>query len=389
MYAVKPWGKVLLVGSTVGSYAMGVGMRWRESNVTVVEKRAGPSYEKQRRRRCVLTDQSIKLLVDLGCTERKLRSAVRPTRGWRFLSPQLEVIREGDTFPGCAVGETSYHCSEGVLLQTLRSEFLRFGGTVTWETEAYDAYENNDGSGTWCLRKDYGLGTGAEAIITTAKGTALSSALITEDDGRIAVLFDVESGVSAVGPEECEQLFGNRCDVAIVIGEAAALHCWLLSEGQCVWRLVRKARKSKETALPGASPIVHHLISSGKDVATAMWVVPATTPAIKDGASHARISVLGDGLLPVDPFEWRGDNARCMIEEASTLCRAFYGKKYHRGDVAFLLRGVEQDSLSKRANLLRRDLLDAEHFLNVLPALDTEQGPAAVRQVGTAHTHIS
>jgi hypothetical protein len=83
---------------------------------------------------------------------------------------------------------------------------------------------------------------------------------------------------------------------------------------------------------------------------------------------------MGDALLPVDPFEWRGDRLRTSVEEAAALCRGIYGKKYHRGHVPQILRGAEQDIISRRAFLLRRDLVDAEHFLAVHPQLPAEEG---------------
>lgn len=378
MYAIKPWGKVYLVGSSVGTYAMGIGMRWRESYVSIVEKRASPSYEREQLTRCVLTDQSVKLLTDLGCTESKLRAILRPTGGWRFMTQQLEVLKESSTFPGCAVGEASYHCAEGQLLRTLRSEFLRFGGTLTWGAEAFDAYENNDGTETWCLKKEFGLGTAAEAVVTTAKRTAIGAALIAEDPEQMSVMFDVQTGISSIDVREQRSLFGgDSTDVCIVVGQGLAIHLWLMDSQKrlCSWRLVRNATKIPEQeVMENVSPVIRSVISSGGNRQQRVCLLPGTTPAIRDDQVHAKISVLGDGLLPVDPFEWRGDNARCAVEEASALCRAFYGKKYHRGDVAFLLRAVEQDSLTKRANLLKRDLVDAEHFLAIRPALEDEPG---------------
>lgn len=68
--------------------------------------------------------------------------------------------------------------------------------------------------------------------------------------------------------------------------------------------------------------------------------LPATTPSIRDDLAHVRFGVFADGLLPIDPFEWRGDRCRAAIEEASTLCRSLYGKKFHRGDVPTLLRSL-------------------------------------------------
>lgn len=371
MYAVKPWGHVILVGGGIGTYAAGIGMRWRESNVTVVERRKSPTYERAEMRRCVLTDQSVRLLTDLGCTERKVLSVVRPARGWRFLSPSLAVLREGSTFPGCAVGEAAYHCTEGALLRVLRTELLRFGGAVDWDTDAHSAYENNDGSDTWCLRKDYGLGAKAEAIITMAKSTPLADMLVARDPSRLAVLFDVERGVCSLGEREAAALFGQHCDVSVVIGNGIAMHCWRPSATECAWRLVRNATKhvTLEASLGGVHDAVRAIVDSSTQRTSDVTALPGTTPAIRDAAGQYRVGLLGDGLLPVDPFEWRGDNARCGIEEASMLCRLFYGKKYHRGDVASLLRGAEQDAISKRANLLQRDLQDAEHFLAVHPRL--------------------
>ncbi|CCW65720.1 unnamed protein product [Phytomonas sp. EM1] len=375
MYAIKPWGNVFAIGSTIGSYAMGIGMRWRESSVTIVEKRPTPSYELLKFNRCVLTEQTLKLLIDLGCTENKLRSILKPALGWRFMNNQMEVLKESKTFPGCALGEASFHCSKGLLMRLLRTEFLRFGGTVIWGSEAYDAFESNDGTDTWCLRKDYGLGNAAEAIITTAKDTALHSALIAEDPDRIAILFDVETGVSCIDSEASQRIFGSSNDVVIIVGQGFAMHIWLMDKNRCSWRLVRKATKrseGEEDVLQRLATDLRNLIFASENRTQLICTLPGTTPAIRDDKVHAKISVLGDGLLPVDPFEWRGDNARCAIEEASSICRLFYGKKYHRGDTSFLLRSIEQDSICKRASLLKRDLVDAEHFLALHPALDDE-----------------
>ncbi|AYU81534.1 hypothetical protein, conserved [Leishmania donovani] len=385
MYAVKPWGHVILVGGCVGTYAMGIGMRWRESNVTIVERRRSPSYERAEMRRCVLTDQTVKLLTDLGCTERKVLSVLRPARGWRFLSPDLTPLREGSVFPGCAIGESAYQCTEGVLLRTLRTEFLRFGGTIDWETEAHSADANNDGSDTWCLRRDYGLSTNVEAIITMAKGTPFAEMLVARDPSRIAVLFDVERGVCKLESRDTSVLFDQQSDVSIVVGNGIALHCWRSGTDECAWRLVRSAttHSSLDASLDGMHDVLKTVIQKSQQRIRSVCALPGTTPAIKDEAVRFRVGLLGDGLLPIDPFEWRGDNARCMIEEASAVCRLLYGKKYQRGDVASLLRGAEQDSISKRANLLQRDLQDAEHFLAAHPLLESEPTLPAMRRVGS------
>ncbi|ESL10288.1 hypothetical protein TRSC58_01982 [Trypanosoma rangeli SC58] len=383
MYAVNPWGKVLLIGSGVGTYAMGIGMRWRESNVQLIEKRVDPSYEHSLRRRCVCTNQTVKLLTDLGCTRTKIESILQRAKGWRFLRPNLEVIKESAVFPGCADGEAVYHCQEGLLLRMLRTEFLRFGGSISWGTAAFDAFESGDGSGSWSLRKMYGLETGAEAIITTAKGSSFAPVLMVEDPNRMAVLFDEESGIFHSSREHIEMIFGSN-DVAIVLGLGLVIHMWHMSNNLIAWRAVRREQKG------GSGFCTNELHSSIREVLensverqARVRLLPATTPAIKDSVSHVKLSVLGEGLLPVDPFEWRGDRARCLIEEASALCRAFYGKKYHRGNVAYLLRGLEQDSLSKRASLLRRDLEDAKRFLAVHPVIEEEPDAVLIQRVSS------
>ncbi|KAG8342724.1 hypothetical protein ERJ75_000350900 [Trypanosoma vivax] len=362
MYAIKPWGKVVLVGSNVGTYAMGIGMRWRESIVRLVERRPDPRYELENHRRCVLTAQTMKLLKDLGCTTAKVENILRRARGWRFVRPDLEVVRESSTFPGCAEGEPAYHCSEGMLLRMLRSEFIRFGGNISWGTEAYDAFESGDGTGLWSLRKMYGMESEAEAIITTAKDSPLASLLIADDPNRIAVLFDEETGISPAEGTLTGKIFGSA-DVVLLVGEELVLHLWNIGD-TVAWRAIRRGRKENpDLQTLALHPAIHEMVARSVQRTTRMRVLPATTPAVKDTSSHMRVSILGDALLPIDPFEWRGDRARCNIEEASALCRAFYGKKFHRGNVPHILREVEQDSLAKRAAVLRRDLMDAEHFL--------------------------
>ncbi|EKG06155.1 hypothetical protein TCSYLVIO_002757 [Trypanosoma cruzi] len=382
MYAVNPWGKVLLIGGSVGTYAMGIGMRWRESNVQVIEKRVDPRYELALRRRCVCTGQTVRLLTDLGCTKVRIESVFQRAKGWRFLRPSLEMIKESTVFPGCADGEAVYHCEEGSLLRMLRTEFLRFGGGVSWGTEAFDAFESGDGSGAWCLRKTYGLETEAEAIITMAKVSSLASVLMVDNPDRMAVLFYEEHGVFCPNKELIEKVFG-RNDVAIVMGLGMVIHLWY-TNNVIAWRAIRREQKgSSGFCINELHPVIRNVLENSVEKHSRVRLLPATMPAIKDSVLHVKLSVLGDGLLPVDPFEWRGDRARCLVEEASALCRAFYGKKYHRGNVAYLLRGIEQDSLSKRASMLRRDLADAERFLAVHPVIEEEPHAVSMQQVGS------
>jgi len=66
MYAIKPEGRAYLVGCTVGSLAVGIGMRWRETYAEIIEQRPNPYYEQTHFRRCVMSENSLRLLRDLG-----------------------------------------------------------------------------------------------------------------------------------------------------------------------------------------------------------------------------------------------------------------------------------------------------------------------------------
>lgn len=401
MYAVKPWGKVFLVGGTIGSYALGIGMRWRESFVDIVEKRPDPSYERLNSRRSVVSHQAVKLLADLGCTERNLLRIMTPARRWRLCTAQLHTIREGDTYTGCSPAEPVYQCEEGALLRVLRSEFLRFGGTVEWDTVARDAFESGDGSDTWTLRKAFGPGTDAEAVFSFARSAEVNSMLIVDDPERIAVLFDIQTGTSRHHSADLENVFASSVDVVIVVGEGIALHMWHLQDGVVHWRCVTRGRFiSGDQCAPELSslhPLLADMLRTSSDVKRSPVVVPATAPAIIDSAAHVKVGVACDAILPVDAFEWRGDRARIAVEEASSICRSFYGKKFHRGYAPSLMRGLEQDAIVKRSNYVRRDLQDAENFLTVRSMIGTahENGdggsgfePLRVLQPSTAADRI-
>jgi hypothetical protein len=381
MYAVKPWGKVMLVGRGVASLSLGIGMRWRESEVEIIEKIDGPYGELNLMRRCVLPENTIKQMEDLGVSKEILRGILRPAKNWKFIGALgLETIREGSLYPGCSPMEPVYHCTEGRLVRLLRQEFMKFGGRFEWGSTAYDAFESADGSHTWTLRKDYGPGANAQSIISFCNNDAFNKLVLVDDPQRLAVLFDVRTGVLLNASEEVNAMLGASFDVTIAIGNGVALHMWRTMNHMEVpvvaWKLICKGRTDFEQLLQGLHPTLREVVGRSINVQSTMQRIPASTPAIRDDAHHHRISVMGDALLPVDPFEWRGDAVRTAIEEASALVRGIYGSKYHRGHIPQILRSTEQDVISRRAFLLRRDLVDAEHFLAVNPQLPPDDDEA-------------
>ncbi len=115
MYAVKPWGKVMLVGRTVASLSLGIGMRWRESEVELVEKADGPYGELSRMRRCVLPENTIRQMEDLGVTKHILQSVLQRAKQWKFVGAVgLETLREGALYPGCSPMEPE--CDDPTML---------------------------------------------------------------------------------------------------------------------------------------------------------------------------------------------------------------------------------------------------------------------------------
>lgn len=394
MYAIAPTGKAFLVGRTVSSLALGIGMRWRETEVEMVDRLRDPYGDVSRRRRCVLAQSTLQLLRDLGCTSSVLLPHLVPAKNWRFIgSTGLDLLREGGTYAGCSPHEPVYHIREGQLLRLLRTEFMRFGGLFSWGTEAHDAYAAEDGSDRWVLRKQYGPGSEAQMILSCCKHHTLNSMLLVDDPKAMVVVFDVRTGVCRSLTTDVQAMFGVDADVVMAVGQGVALHMWRHHEGS---RAASSSMTASTASLPtaGGAAVSWRLISQGRSDAPTSKLhptllsmmassveqspvqhlaLPATVPSIRDDVRHHRVGMSGDALLPVDPFEWRGDRARIGIEEASRLVRALYGKKFHRGDVPMILREHEQDVLAHRAHVLRRDLIDAEHFLSIHASLPREE----------------
>lgn len=369
MYAIKPWSQVALIGGTAGSYAMGIGMRWRETNCVLLEKHPSPSYEGKMFRRCLLSKGVIKLLVDLGCCERKLHGILSPTRGWRILTPQLEELRTGVHFPGSAVGEPSFHCSYGSLVRLLRTEFLRYGGVIEWGSRSGDFCYTNEN--TVSLSKTYGALTDLSAVVDTTKRISLPEDETMDASRCIGVTKGTVKGDDALK----SLLFGTTCDVCILVGTDVAAHCWLQENKLISWRIVERANDGPRRPLDG---VFSDLVGRSKTYTAYEALIPDVS---KLEPQTGKVCVAGDGLIPIDSFEFRGDNAQWMIREASLLCNEIYRQKYHRGDIGHILPHFSNEMLEKRKSLLTRDCNDLDGFLSwgrAALAYDADAGAKAL-----------
>lgn len=357
MYAIKPCGTAAIIGSTIESYAIGIGMRWRESNCTILEKRPNPNYETKILNRCLITKQTIKLLVDLGCSERKIAGILSPAKSWRIVTCDGVVLQSSSKFPSSSLDEQCYHCSKGQLLRMLRTEFLRFGGSIEWSTTAHSIYDISEKSVR--ISKTYGLSSDLEAVISTAefpKGHKKSSTTI---ENKI----EISCGVVAQNDALATRIFGSSSDVSIISSNLVAAHCWLLPTKQISWKVIQTVPPNENpTQLPD---ILVQLLQASETKNNWSLEIPSSLPLPSE--SSKRFCLLGDGLLPVDIFEFRGDNAHQMIREASSLCKELYGVKYHRGNVSKIFPQFTNEVLSKRKNLFLRDYGDLETFSNYSP----------------------
>eukprot|EP00796_Vickermania_ingenoplastis_P009709 gene9709-6805_t len=359
MYAVKPWGHVALIGGTVESYALGIGMRWRESNCLIVEKQSSPSFEQTLMKRCLITKGIVKLLTDLGCCERKIYGVLRPTKGWKIINDDLSEQRSSSFFPGIPSGEPSFHCSQGELLRILRSEFLRYGGSIEWGTSANATFFGNEKKIS--LRKTYGSSSDLEVVIDTTSSKRKNSCPATVSSLRVT------RGVLKNNHQLTSLLFQSTADVVIIMGNSVAAHCWLKSHDHALWSIFQLVSDgSQEAPLKG---IFSNLFAASECVHSRVTAVDV--PFSDSLKPHENSCVLGDGLVPVDPFEFRGDNALHLIREASAFCKAIYGPKYHRGNIAHILPQFFSTVLAKRRSLHRRDQEDLAHFSNChFPSVD-------------------
>jgi hypothetical protein len=382
MYAVKSGGKAVLIGSTIGTLVTGIGMRHRETLVEVVERRPDPYDELTLTRRCVLPQASVRAMVDIGVSKSTLTRVLKPARRWKFVTTELVTLREVDTYTGCSPSEPVFHCTEGELLRALRTDFMRFGGTMHWGCTAYHAEQTGDDFTKWQLNKDYGPCPDAEIVVSYARShEALLRQVVVPNPDRFDVLFDQRRGVATSPPADLVNAFGPDCDVMIAIGHGTAMHLWRMPSGHVSFNMIVKGRTDNAQSLALLHPLLANLVRAAEPQ---LLLVPGTAPAIRDEARHFNIGISGDAVLPVDPFEWRGDNARHAVDEASMMVRALYGNKFHRGNVAVQLREMEQDSIVRRADAVKRDLLDAEMFLRIDPLLprDEDNEPESIKRIG-------
>lgn len=397
MYSIKPWGKAALIGASTSAYTLGVGMRWRETVTMLQERRPNPDYELGLHRRCVISQNGIRLLKDLGVTENNIFRELRPAKGWRFINAHLETMREGESYPGCAPSESVYHISHGQLMRTLRREFQRFGGEVSWGTTADDPYASSDVEGFWALNRDYGTIHELECIVvSTDKHEATNEILFGRDELQAIpkIRFDVSSGCARGKgniPDDVMNLFGRQIDYIIVLGKGFVLHMWqpgnvptsasaAFEPDFVAWRLVQHphtAEKASELGMAASvkggeeamHPALRKMLAGSTAVSHDTLVLPSRPCPLQSEAQQARLTVIGRALYPVDPFEFRGDAALVDIEDSAALCRRLYSQKYHRGFAPLDMREHEMHCMAKRAQLLQRDLHDAETFLTALAEL--------------------
>ena len=112
-------------------------------------------------------------------------------------------------------------------------------------------------------------------------------------------------------------------------------------------------------------PNLRHMFGKSHNVLHDMVPIPTASCALEDDAVQAsRVTMAGDCLLPVDMFEFRGDQALIQIEDSSALVRRLFKEKYYRGFVPVDFREHEMDSIARRTKLVQRDLQDVEVFLS-------------------------
>ena len=398
MYSIKPWGHAALIGNTVAATTLGIGMRWRETVAHLYERRPDPGYEMWKLRRCLISRNTVRLLVDLGVSERQLTRELRPAHGWRFYTPDLNPLREGDTFPGCAPTEDVFQVPEGCLLRTLRREFQKFGGHVDFDTVAYQPQPSSDGTGYWQLTKDYGAQQSLEAIVSTCRKAShpeASDVLFHRDDAAAVptVPFAVTTGVCLKPPPAVEKIFrgdartgggASAADYAVVLGRDFAIHMWAprsdqlpLPPGAVAWRRSAFADADCARGIAELHPEVRMMMAGGEHSVNVkddeVHVATSACPLMEE-AHASRVTLLGNGLLPVDAFEFRGDKIMLDIEDATALCRRLYSQRFHRGFVPTDFREYEMDTLTKRLHHVQRDLRDADMFLNALEELPADDG---------------
>jgi hypothetical protein len=397
--SIKPWGRAAIIGQTVPALALGIGMRWRETVVQLVEKRPSPDWELTEHRRCVISQNAVRLLKDLGMTERLIMKELRPARRWRFVSNELTVMREGDQYPGTAPSEAVYHTTEGKLLRAMRREYLRFGGYIAWGTEAHEVAPLGDDEGLWELHRDFGTAHSLEAIVSATRHGPVIDALYGLDEvAKVTTIdFDVSSGFSRTAPEPILNLFKPDVDFVVALGKGYILHMFKpqLDADLVSWRITQPVNSNLKEELPRQDenaaggdvrdlfhPALRRLMATSEKKVHDTVRLPSRPSPLLTEARNSRLTIIGDSLYPVDAFELRGDRALVGIEDAASFCRHMYSTRFHRGFAPNDMREHEMDAIAKRAQLLQRDAHDVESFLEAMRELPAEGAEAAPQQVG-------
>lgn len=418
-------------------------MRWRETVTEIIEKQQNPDFELKMLRRLVLSQNSLQILQDIGMTAGALDRDgwLRPAGMWRFVTDDgLDVIREGSSYPGCAPAEATFQIAQGALIRTLRREYVRYGGVIHWGCRAGSPFMMSDGSGFWAMQKEYGALNEIECIIGTSKGNPdCAYHLFGEDawNSRPSIKFPVTTGwcwfedFPEPGRSKCFPP-SNDVDFVIVLGKGCALHMWktyqisgteLTKDKPIIsWRLVSRPDgdydedESKQQASKGATaaeaeelkrkfnmkrsslrnsdimaalhPTIRQMFAKSRDVLHDMTAIPTASCALlEDSDTQAsRVTMAGDCLLPVDMFEFRGDQALISIEDSAGLVRRLFKEKYYRGFVPVDFREHEMDSIARRTKLVQRDLADVEVFLNAADQI-AENKAAATAHISANSTN--
>lgn len=371
MYAIRPWGKACIVGCTIGSLVCGIGMRLRETLADIIEKRNNPLDEIAMTERCVISQHTLRLLVDLGVTETNLLRVLRPAKRWKLVTHSLDALREGDTYPNCSPAEPVYHITKGELLRCLRREYLRDGGQISWETVAYEAFTRFDTTeNTLCLKKDWGTAEGLDCIVCATPNHQIRSLLVEEPQASLK--FDVDSGCCPQPPQGLFSVFNSEYDCVVAVGAGVAVHMWVCSPTSISWRAV-SAAGTMSTAMANAHPLVKLLVSKTPIVRHDVKSVALDPPVTRPDAENYRLVAIDKALVTVDPFEFRGDAAQCAIEDSVELCRRLYQRTYRRNFAPLEFRSFELDTISKRMPIVARDIEDVQGFLRDQPVLPRER----------------
>lgn len=266
---------------------------------------------------------------------------------------------------------------------------------------------STDGTGYWQLTKDWGAQQSLEAVVCGARRDSHPEAadvLFHRDDIAAVptVQFNVVTGVCTAPPEAIGQIFSgdgtqrtsgrsaSAVDYAVILARDTAVHVWrpindqlLYPTGAVAWRRVSFSDADTTRGLSELHPAVRVMLSSSCEILDDTVHVPTSACPLMEEAHASRVTLLGSAMMPIDPFEFRGDRVMVDIEDATSLCRRLYTQRYHRGFTPTDFREYEMDCLTKRLHCVQRDLQDADMFLNALEEISqgTKGEEEEVRQV--------